>query len=71
MAVEYQRPVRQGIVTARSQVAAVNDREWEGRTQVYDDQAQPVMAFRATFKIARDARIRDISCGDAAAETEP
>ena len=71
MAVEYQRPVRQGIVTARSQVAAVNDREWEGRTQVYDDQAQPVLAFRATFRIARDARIRNISCGDAAAETEP
>jgi uncharacterized protein (TIGR00369 family) len=71
MAVEYQRPVRQGIVTARARVAALTDREWEGQTQVYDDQAQPVLTFRATFKIARDARIRDISFGDTRAETEP
>ncbi|MDJ0988375.1 MAG: PaaI family thioesterase [Desulfobacterales bacterium] len=71
MAAEYQRPVRQGIVTARSSVAALTDREWEGRTQVFDDEAQPVLAFRATFKIARDARIRDISFGDATAKTGP
>ena len=72
MAVEYQRPVRQGIVTARSRVAALSDREWEGRTQVFNDNAQPVLAFKATFKIARDARIRDISFGDATADnTKP
>ncbi len=69
MTVEYRRPVRQGEVTARSQVAVVKGRELEGWVQVYDNQERPVLDFKATFKIARDARIRDISFGDPAAET--
>ncbi|MDJ0801897.1 MAG: PaaI family thioesterase [Desulfobacterales bacterium] len=69
MTVEYRRPVRQGKVTARAKVAVVKGRELEGRVQVYDDQKRPVLDFKATFKIARDARIRDISFSDTAAET--
>ncbi len=70
MAVEYRRPVRQGIVTARSRVAEVTGRELEGRAQVYDEQERPVLDFKATFKIARDARIRDIAFDDTTTETE-
>ena len=71
LAVEYRRPVRQGIVTARSQVATVKGRELEGRAQVCDEEGRPVLDFKATFKIARDARIRDIAFGDTPAETKP
>ena len=70
MTVEYRRPVRQGMVTARAKVAAAKGRKLEGRVQVYDEQKRPVLDFKATFKIARDARIRDIACDDTATETE-
>ena len=71
MAAEYLRPVRQGIVTAHARAAAVAERELEGRTQLCDEEEWPVLDFKATFKIARDARIRDIAFGDTTAETKP
>jgi uncharacterized protein (TIGR00369 family) len=57
----YQRPVTEGIVTARSQVAAVKGRILDGRARVFDQHDRQVLGFRATFKIARDARIRSVA----------
>ncbi len=71
MAAEYRRPVREGIITARAQVAASGDRKLEGRARVCDQRERPVLDFRATFKIAREARIRDIVFGDAPGHAEP
>jgi uncharacterized protein (TIGR00369 family) len=64
MATEYLRPVREGVVTARSQLTALKGRELQGQTRVYDDQERPVLDFRAHFRIARDARIRNIVFAD-------
>lgn len=61
MATEYLRPVREGIIEARAQVASVRGRRLEGRARVCDQREKPVLDFRATFKIARDARIRAIT----------
>ncbi len=60
MATDYLRPVWEGIIEARAQVASVKDRMLEGQAQVFDQHQKQVLDFRATFKIARDARIRNI-----------
>ncbi len=65
MAAEYLRPVREGIIESHAQVASVKDRMLEGQAQVFDQHQKQVLDFRATFKIARDARIRDIIFEDA------
>lgn len=65
MTTEYLRPVKEGVVKAHAQVAVVKNRTIVGRAQVCNDREQPVLEFSATFKIARDARIRDISFGGA------
>jgi uncharacterized protein (TIGR00369 family) len=64
MATDYLRPVREGVIEAHGRVAAVKDRMLEGRARVFDQHQQPVLDLRATFKIARDARIRDITFED-------
>ena len=61
MATDYLRPVWEGIVEAHGRVAAVEGRMLEGRARVFDQRQQPVLDLRAAFKIARDARIRDIT----------
>ena len=70
MTAEYLRPVREGVITARAQVAAIRNRKLEGLAQVCDQQERPVLDFKATFKIARDARIRDIAFDDDTLRTE-
>ena len=65
MTTDYLRPVREGIIEARAHVATVRGRMLEGRSRVFDQHQKPVLAFQATFKIARDAQIRDISFKDA------
>lgn len=66
----YRRPVTQGIVTARAQIAGIKNRTLDGQARVVDMQERTVLEFSATFKIARDARIRDISFGDAQLQTK-
>ena len=58
-------PVRQGVVTARARVVNQEGRLLQGQATVYDEENRAVMEFRSTFKIARDARIRDITFADA------
>ncbi len=70
MNAEYLRPVKKGILEARARVAAVGDRKLEGRARVFDHRQRPVLDFRATFKIAREARIRDIVFEDDPKVTE-
>jgi uncharacterized protein (TIGR00369 family) len=65
MTTDFLRPVREGLVTARAQVISVEGRILEGRARVRDHRDQEVLEFRARFKIAREARIRNIAFGDA------
>ncbi|MBL0713506.1 MAG: hypothetical protein JJV98_07365 [Desulfosarcina sp.] len=52
-------------MTARSQVEAISGSSLEGRALVFDSRERPVLKFAATFKIARNARIRKVSSDSA------
>ena len=58
---KFLRPVKQGEVTAKAQVVNRKGEILMGQSTVYDDEKRPVMAFSSTFKIAKDAKIREIS----------
>ncbi len=70
MTTKYLRPVREGIIEARAQVTTVGDRTLEGQAKIYDHLERPVLDFDATFKIARDAQIRQVQWGDAPLKTK-
>ena len=65
MTTKYLRPVREGIIEARAQVATAGERTLEGQAKVYDHLERPVLDFEATFKIAQDAQIRQVKWRDA------
>ena len=54
-------PVRKGIVTAEAKVIDQEGRIIKGQATIYDEEKKPVMEFLSTFKIARDARIKEIT----------
>ena len=70
MTTKYLRPVKEGVIEARAQVAAVGDRTLEGQAKIYDHLERPVLDFDATFKIARDAQIRQVQWGNAPLKTQ-
>lgn len=51
--VDFQRPVLQGIVTARCAVTKLEERLWRADVEIDDDQPQQVMRMNALFKISR------------------
>ncbi len=53
-------PVKKGMVTATAKITEKTGRILKGRASVCDEKNREVMAFLATFKIAKDAKIRDI-----------
>ncbi|MDD5095411.1 MAG: PaaI family thioesterase [Dehalococcoidia bacterium] len=57
-------PVKQGIVTAKAQVASRNGRILEGKAIVCDEDGRQVLEFSSTYKIARDAKIRGVTFED-------
>jgi uncharacterized protein (TIGR00369 family) len=58
---KFLHPVKQGDVTAKALVVNRKAEILTGQATVYDDAKRPVMTFFSTFKIAKDARIREIS----------
>ncbi len=57
-------PVRQGTVIAKAQVTGQQDRTLTGEATVFNEEGRPVMEFLATFRIARDSAIRQITFPD-------
>ncbi|MCD6525488.1 MAG: PaaI family thioesterase [Desulfuromonas sp.] len=53
MAVTFERPVTQGLVTAVASVTADGERLWHAEVILYDDWQQQVMQMKATFKVSR------------------
>jgi hypothetical protein len=49
------------MVTAKAQVTNRQEKRLQGEATVYNEVGRPVMEFSSTFRIAKDARIRDIS----------
>lgn len=62
--VDFLHPVKKGIVTAKASVVSREDRIIQGQTTIYDEEERAVMAFRSTFKIARDTRLKGITFAD-------
>lgn len=56
-------PVKQGIVTAKAEVSGREDRILHGHAVVYNEDQRSVIEFSSTFKIAKDAAIKNISFG--------
>ncbi len=53
MQMDFLRPVKQGMVTAKSEVVERDGRQLRGRAVVYNDDHEPVLEFSSLFKIAR------------------
>jgi len=53
MQMDFLRPVKQGMVTAESEVVERDGRQLRGRAVVYNDDHEPVLEFSSLFKIAR------------------
>jgi acyl-CoA thioesterase len=54
-------PVRKGVVTAKAQVVLCEGRTMEGRATVYSDENKAVLEFHAVFKVAREARAKELT----------
>ncbi|THB70895.1 MAG: PaaI family thioesterase [Desulfobulbaceae bacterium] len=60
----FLQPVVQGAVTAHARIISVDGREVCGEALLIDYQGTEVMKLKATYKIARDARIRTVHFAD-------
>jgi len=65
---KFLAPVKKGVVTARASVVYDGERTLNGSATVLDEDGRAVMAFRSTFKIARDAKIKGVSFGRSCTE---
>ncbi len=54
-------PVRQGVVTAKAKVIGKEGRILKGQATLFDEEQRPVLEFHSTFKIAKDARIKNVT----------
>ena len=53
MQMDFIRPVKQGMVTAKSRVIERDGRLIKGEAVLYDDEQQSVLEFSSVFKLAR------------------
>jgi uncharacterized protein (TIGR00369 family) len=60
----FKRPVTQGVVVAKAYLKERNNRFIHGTAHVYDENQKLVLDFTSRFKIARDARIVNVSIGE-------
>ncbi len=57
----YLRALKQGIVTAKARVTGREDRLFKGQALVFDEEGRTVLEFNSTFKIAKNARIENVT----------
>lgn len=57
---KFHAPIRQGMVTAKARVVHREGRTLKGRAEIRDAEGRVVMEVTSTFRIARDATIRDV-----------
>ena len=58
---QFLHPVKQGVVRAEAAVVSVDQRVLRGRADVYDEAGRTVMRFNSTFKIAKNAEIKNVA----------
>jgi len=56
----YLLPVKQGVITAKARIIGKEDRIIKGHAILSDEGNRPVMEFNSTFKIAKDAKIKNV-----------
>lgn len=54
-------PVKQGMVTAKASVKKEEERTFIGSATVFNENGKPVIEFTSTFKVAKNALIKDIN----------
>jgi uncharacterized protein (TIGR00369 family) len=59
--VKYLLPVTQGIITAQAKIIEKEGRTLKGQATLFDEENRPVLEFNSTFKIAKDARIKNVT----------
>lgn len=57
----YLLPVKQGIVTAKAKMTRREGRIIKGEATLYDEEERPVLEFRSTFKMAKDAAVKNVT----------
>ncbi len=60
MNARFLKPVKKGIVTAKAEIFERDGRILKGRADVFNDENEKVLEFNSIFKIARDAKIKNI-----------
>lgn len=57
----YLLPVKQGVITAKAKIIGKEDRIIKGQAILYNEEDKPVMEFSSTFKMAKDAKIKNVT----------
>lgn len=60
MNAKFLRPVKKGIVTANAEIYEKEGRILKGRAEIYTDEGEKAVEFHSIFKIAKDAKIKNI-----------
>jgi acyl-CoA thioesterase len=57
---KYLLPVKKGIVTAKAKMTGREGRIITGEATLFDEEKRPVLEFRSTFKMAKDATVKNV-----------
>ena len=60
MNARFLKPVTKGIITAKAEIYEKDGRILKGKADVFNDENIKVFEFQSIFKIARDAKIKNI-----------
>jgi acyl-CoA thioesterase len=60
LSTKFLAPVKTGIVTARARIKKMDGRTIFGEATVYAENGRAVLEFESIFKVAKDAKIRDL-----------
>ena len=64
MQARYLKGVKHGVVTARAKLTDRHDRVIIGEASLYNDSEEQALDFTAHFKIARDAKLKQVTFAD-------
>ena len=64
MNAKFLRPVKKGFVTAKAEIYEKDGRILKGKADLYNDEGEKVFEFYSIFKIAKDAKIKNIKFRD-------
>ena len=58
---KYLLPVKQGVITTKAKLIGKEDRILKGQAILFDEENRPVLEFNSTCKIAKDAKIKNVT----------